>query len=59
MNKAFVSSFRLRTVVYQNQQVTFVSQEAVEYPNGLGMDFFNSRVVLMDFPQKKMYVLAP
>lgn len=59
MNKAFVSSFRLGTVVYQNQQATFVSQEAVEYPNGLGMDFFNSRVVLMDFPQKKMYVLAP
>jgi len=59
MNKAFVSSFRLGTAVYQNQQVTFASQEATKFPSSLGMDFFNTRIVLIDFPQKKMYIITP
>ena len=59
INKAYVSAFHVGTSLSKDQQVTYPSQEAAKFPESLGMDFFNSRFVLMDFPQEKMYIMAP
>lgn len=59
MSKAYVSELRLGASLFKDQQVVYPSQEETKFPYGLGMDILSSRFVLMDFPQKKMYVLAP
>lgn len=59
MSKAYVFTFRLGTLPLNNQQVTYPSQEKSVFPTSLGMDFFSSRYVLFDFPNNRMYILAP
>lgn len=59
MSKARVSLFQLGTWLLDHQQLTYPSQENTQFPSSLGMDVLSSRYVLLDFPQSKMYVLAP
>lgn len=59
MGKAFVSKLRLGASLSKDQRIAYPSNDNTKFSAGLGMDIFSSHMILMDFPERTLYVITP